>query len=82
MSIDQLRELFMWMSIINVALLLLSFLMTASMGGFIYRMHSRWYPMSREAFNVAIYKMIGEFKLAVIVFNVVPYIGLVIISKP
>ena len=39
-------------------------------------MQSKWYPISREAFNVIIYSFLGLYKLFFITFNVVPYIAL------
>jgi hypothetical protein len=50
-----LRAFFMWCTIINGALLILSFLICAYAGGWIHRMHSKWFPIPRETFNVAIY---------------------------
>ena len=80
MDIEAIRAFFMLCTIINVALLAISFLMCASLGDWIYRIHSRWFPMTREAFNVAIYSILGLFKVLVIVFNLVPYIALAIVG--
>jgi len=80
MDIVSVRAFFMWCTIMNGALLVISFLICASAGDWIYQMHSRWFPISREAFNVAIYSFIGLFKVFVIAFNLVPYIALVIIG--
>ena len=78
MDITVVRAFFMWCSIINGALLILSFLMCAYAGNWIYQMQSGWFPISREAFNVAIYSFIGLFKTFFLVFNLVPYIALLI----
>ena len=75
-----LRAFFMWCTIINGALLILSFLICAYGGGWIHQVHSRWFPIPRETFNVAIYWFIGLFKILFLVFNLVPYIVLVIID--
>ncbi|MGC9455557.1 MAG: DUF6868 family protein [Phycisphaerae bacterium] len=80
MDIELLRTFFMWCSIINLSLLLVSFLVTATAGGLVYRMHSRWYPMPRETFNVVIYGLIGLMKVFVLLANVVPWVVLEIIS--
>ena len=39
-------------------------------------MHSRWFPMPRQTFNVVIYSFLGVYKIAVFVFNLVPYVAL------
>ncbi|MFH1487113.1 MAG: DUF6868 family protein [Chloroflexota bacterium] len=36
--------------------------------------------MPRETFNVAIYSFMGLFKVFVFVFNLVPYVALVIVG--
>jgi len=80
MSIEQIRDFFMWCSIINVALLLFSSLMCICAGGWVYQIHSKVFKISREAFNVAIYTFIGAYKILVILFNVVPWIALLILT--
>ena len=80
MTVSDLRTFFMWCTIINGALLVFSALMCTLAGGFIYRFHSRWYPMPRETFNVVIYSFIGLYKIAFITFNLVPYVALAIMG--
>jgi hypothetical protein len=70
----------MWCSIINVALLWFAYLVCAFAGGFIYRTHTRWFQFSREAFNIAIYSMLGFYKIVTIACFVVPFVALCIIS--
>ena len=70
----------MWCTIINGGLLIFSSLMCTFAGGWIYRVHSRWFPMSREAFNAVIYSFVGLYKILFITFNLIPYIALAIIG--
>ena len=80
MDIETVRAFFMWCAIINAALLALSFVILALAGDWVYRMHGRWFPMPRETFNVVIYSFLGIFKILVIMFNLVPYVALVIVG--
>jgi len=80
MGIDTVREFFMWCTILNGVLLVLSFLILASAGDWVYRMQSKWFPISREAFYVAIYSFLGAFKIFFLMFNLVPYVALLIIA--
>ena len=80
MEINTVRAFFMWCTIINGGLLVLSFLICACAGDWVYRMHSRWFAISREAFNVAIYSLIGLFKILVLALNLVPYLALLIVG--
>jgi len=73
-----LRTFFLWCTILNGAVLIFAFLICALAGDWAYRMHSKWFPISREAFNVAIYCFIGLYKLLFWVFSLVPFLALVI----
>ncbi len=81
MDIDTVRAFFMWCTIMNGALLILSFLMFVCAGDWIHRMHSKWFPISREAFYTVIYSLFGGFKMLVLVFNLVPYLALLIVGS-
>ena len=80
MDIQTLTTFFMWCTIINGALLILSFLICACAGDWVHRMHGKWFPIPREAFNVAIYSFLGLYKIVILVFNVVPYVALLIVG--
>lgn len=81
MDIQNLTPFFMWCSIINGSLLLIwfSFFLVAS--DLIYRIHSWLFPMPRETFNVVIYSFLGVFKLFFLIFNLVPYLALLIMGS-
>lgn len=80
MDINTFRSFFMWCTIINGSLLLLSFVILASAGDWVYRMHTRWFALPRETFDTVIYCFMGFFKIIYLLFNLVPYIALVIIG--
>ena len=80
MDIDSIRAFFMWCTILNVALLLLSLLFCLCAGDWIYQIHSKWFSISRETFNVAIYSFLGLYKIFIFVFNLIPYIALLIVG--
>ena len=81
MDIETVRAFFMWCAIINAALLALSFVILALAGDWVYRMHSKWFPIPRETFNVVIYSFLGFLKIFIVVFNLVPYIALLIVGS-
>ena len=70
----------MWCTIMNGALLLLWTTFCISAPGLVYRTQSKWFPIPRETFNVVMYSFIGVFKIVFIVFNVVPYLALLIVG--
>lgn len=81
MEIETVKDFFMWCTIINVALLALSFLFCAGAGNWVYRKHTKWFPMPRETFNVALYAFLGTYKMMFIMFSLVPYVALLIIGR-
>lgn len=80
MDIYALRMFFMWCTIINGLLLVISALFCLCGADWVYRMHSKWFPISRNAFNVAMYGFLGFFKILVLIFNLVPYLALLILG--
>jgi len=80
MDIQTVRAFFLWCTIINGGLLILSSLILMCAGDLVYRLHGKWFPMPRQTFNVLIYGFLGFYKIVVISFNLVPYVALVIIK--
>ena len=80
MDIATVRAFFMWCTIINGALLIVSFVFLACARDWVYRMQSKWFPIPRQAFDVAIYSFLGAFKMFVLGFNLVPYLALLIMG--
>jgi len=80
MDIQTLTSFFMWCTIINMGMLLFLALIYLLAPDLAYRMQSRWIAISRETFDVVFYSFIGFFKVVVLVFNVVPWIALLIIG--
>ena len=77
-----LTKFFMWCTILNLGLLGISFLLVAFGFGtdFVFKIHSKWFPMPRDRFNALLYLLIGIYKIFVFVFNLVPWLVLIIIK--
>ena len=80
MDIQILESFFMWCTIINSTVYLIWVLFFVVAPNFVYRQQSRWFPIPRENYNVIIYSALGFFKIILIVFNIAPYLALVIIG--
>ncbi|MGD9110683.1 MAG: hypothetical protein PVG93_07045 [Phycisphaerales bacterium] len=80
MDVTTLKDFFLWCTIINFAILILSFLMCICLKDWIYSIHSKMFSISRDAFNVGIWSFIAVYKMFVIVFNLVPFIALAIVG--
>jgi len=80
MDIQTLTTFFMWCTIINGSLFILWVIMYILAPDLIYRIQSKWFPIPRETYNVLMYSFLGLFKIIFLVFNVVPYVSLLIIG--
>ena len=80
MDIQTLTTFFMWCTIINGSLLVLWFTMFIFAPDLVYRTQCKWFPIPRETFNVVMYSFLGLFKIVFLVFNVVPYVALLIVG--
>ena len=80
MELEILRAFFGWCTVLNGGFLILSFLILALAGDWVYRMQGRWFPISREAFSLAMYCFLGAMKILVLLFNLTPYLALTIVG--
>ncbi len=80
MSIQMLTRFLMWCTLLNMGLLIVLFLVLAFAGDFVYKMHGRWFPLTRETFNAVIYSFLGGYKIIILAFNLIPWIALTIVG--
>ena len=81
MYYNVIRAFFGWCSIINGGLLTLASILIRFSGDWFFGMHNKWIPITEDSFHLAIYILLGFFKIIVVVFNLVPYIVLMIIGN-
>lgn len=80
MSIVQIKDLLLWCTIINGAMLLMATVVYMALPDFVYRLQTRMFPMNRETFTVVFYSAIGIFKIFFLIFNLTPFIALTIMG--
>ncbi|MBN1788824.1 MAG: hypothetical protein JW806_10595 [Sedimentisphaerales bacterium] len=81
MTADIMRGFFLWSFLINMALLFLTFAIFCFGRNWVYRMHTKWFKISRDTFDALWYGFLGFYKTAIIMLNLVPYLALLIVSK-
>lgn len=81
MDIQKLTAFFLWCTIIDGALLVLSVVFFILAPDWMYQMQSTLFPITQDGFNLVMYGFLGVFKIAWLVFNVVPYAALRIIQR-
>jgi hypothetical protein len=80
MDIQTLTTFFKWFTIMNGSLLVLWTTMCILAPDLVYSAQSKWFPIPRETFNVVMYSFLGLFKIVFLVFNVTPYVALLIVG--
>ena len=80
MTIESLTTFLGWWSVINIAILLFSTLMMIIMRDLAVRIHSRLFRVDPEALPMTYLQYLGNYKIAIIILNIVPYIALRIMA--
>ncbi len=80
MTLEMIRQTFLWCFVINMGLLLwwCGFILFAR--DWVFRVHSKWFKISRERFDAIHYKGIMVFKIFIFACNLVPYLALGIVG--
>ena len=80
MQIDIAIDFFKCCSIINGTIIIVSFIIFAFGSDFSYNNNKWLFSGTKEEFKKTIYTVLMFYKMAVIVFNVVPYVALLLIK--
>jgi hypothetical protein len=80
MSIEVTRNFLLWCTIINYGILLVWFLIFSLAREWMHRLHGKWFRLSGEQFDAFHYAGMTVYKIGIILFNMVPFIVLCIVS--
>ncbi len=80
MDIQTLITFFTWCTILNLTVFLFWTAIFMFIPESTYRTQSKWFPISRENYNLVYYSFLGLFKIVFLVFNVTPLLTLLIIN--
>ena len=75
-NIETIREFLGWCSIINIGLGLFSLTFITSLRDPILSIHSKIFNISKEDLSRGYFQFLGQYKIATIMFNIVPYLVL------
>jgi len=79
MSGEMIRDMLLWCLLMNMGMLLVWFAFLSLAHDWVYRVHSKWFKISVEQFDAIHYAGIAILKTVIFVFNVVPYLALLIV---
>ena len=68
-------------TLLNYAILIIWFAVFTLSYDWVYRVHTSWFPMSKENYDVANYLAMAVYKILVLVLNLIPYIALSIMGS-
>ena len=80
MTLEIVRSTLAWCIVIDLILLFWWFGFFVFAKDFVYRKHTKWFPMSKEDFNKIHYSAMAFFKIAIFVFHLVPYLAMRIVG--
>jgi len=80
MTIETMRAVLGWCSVINIGLLMLSSILLIAVRGAALRIHGKMFNLDEKYLSQAYFQWLAQYKIAIIVFNVVPYFALRIIG--
>lgn len=80
MTTETLTELLGWACVINIALLLLTTIMVIAARGMISKIHASLFGLDEKDLGRAYFQYIAQYKIAIIVLNIAPYLALKIMG--
>jgi hypothetical protein len=80
MTMETLTELLGWASVLNIVVLMLSTIILVAMRGTIAKLHSQLFGLDEKDLGRAYFQYLAQYKIAIIVLNVAPYLALKIMA--
>ncbi len=80
MDLQTLTTFFKLCTLITAGVFVLAVIFFKFAPDFVYRLHSNWFPVPRETYNVIIYTVLMSFKILFLIFFVIPYVALLIMG--
>ena len=79
-SLETIREFLGWCAIINCGLLIFSSILIIAIRGTASRIHGKMFNLDEKFISKAYFQYLGNYKIAIIVLNIVPYFALKIMG--
>lgn len=81
MNVEIAKRFLLWSLVINYGVLVVWFVAFWFVHDWLFRLHGRWFYLSHERFDAAHYMGMAVYKIGILLFNLVPYIALVIVGR-
>ena len=80
MSVEMLRAFFGWCTLLNWGVMLIALILMNMFKGWAFRLHARMFGVTEEDVHRSMYLLMIQYKTAIILFCLVPYLVLRIIA--
>jgi hypothetical protein len=80
MTLDTLREVLLWSLVVNYGILVVWFAAFTLAHDLLYRVHSRWFTLSRETFDALHYGGMAVYKIGTLLLNLAPLVALWLVT--
>ena len=75
-TLETVTEIFGWCTVVNIGIFAIATVSLVSMRGLIIPMHGKMFGLSEEHLSRAYFQYLAQYKIAILVLNLVPYIAL------
>jgi hypothetical protein len=79
-TIETIRTFLGWSSVINIGLLMFSSIFVVAFRGAALRIHAKMFDLDEKYLAQAYFQYLAQYKIAIIVLNIVPYFALCIMG--
>lgn len=79
-SLETVTAFLGWCSVINIGVLVVAALVIVAMRESMSKMHGSMFGLEQAELSSAYFQYLANYKIAIIIFNLVPYLALRIIS--
>ena len=80
MTAQLLRDFFGWSTLLHFGLLFIWFFFFVFAHDWVFRLHGKWFQLSREQFDAIHYGGLAGYKILIFLFGLIPYLALRIIT--
>jgi len=78
MTTTTLRDLLIWSLVFNYVILMVWFIALTVAHDWVYRLHTRWFNLSRETFDAIHYGGMAVYKIGILLLNLAPLVAVLI----
>jgi hypothetical protein len=81
MTMTTLRDLLIWSLVFNYAILMVWFIALTVAHDGVYRLHTRWFALSRQTFDAVHYGGMAVYKIGILLLNLAPLVAVLIATR-